>query len=102
RRNTIFSRDWSSDVCSSDLWLLGHQSRSAHQLLNHGQYLPAQHEAAFGPVLLRLSGILILHLNLPQSPQNPNAVKADLKYNILQIGRASCRERVKKLVTNVR
>src|SRR5436309_9162543 len=23
RRHTTFSRDWSSDVCSSDLWLMG-------------------------------------------------------------------------------
>src|SRR6266700_2705487 len=27
RRHTIFSRDWSSDVCSSDLRRRGHRSR---------------------------------------------------------------------------
>src|SRR5690606_39277704 len=32
RRHTRFSRDWSSDVCSSDLDLIASNSESSHQI----------------------------------------------------------------------
>src|SRR5690606_39780324 len=38
RRHTRFSRDWSSDVCSSDLWCL----RSPHGGVENAEGIPAR------------------------------------------------------------
>src|SRR3712207_8770194 len=74
RRHTRYWRDWSSDVCSSDLILTAVQA-----------------EAAGRPVLVKIAPDL--------SDENVDAV-ADLALDlglagiIAKIGRASCRERV--------
>src|SRR5690606_40238484 len=41
RRHTRFSRDWSSDVCSSDLWLID-QGLPCGKEANEAKYLAAE------------------------------------------------------------
>src|SRR5690606_40998549 len=84
RRHTRFSRDWSSDVCSSDLarerqlGRVGYRVAAPHALFrNPGQRADVEREAvAFAAV--------DTHRRLRTCPR---AVEK-------QIGRASCRERV--------
>src|SRR5690606_39308596 len=89
RRHTRFSRDWSSDVCSSDLGpsiLLLRQLLSqihshrlltlpSHRLLSRYRLVVAENPQAKAPVLFQV--LLLLRI-----------VRLELK-----IGRASCRER---------
>src|SRR5699024_9577893 len=75
RRHTRSKRDWSSDVCSSDLNLADFQivtPQAAHVLYDDG---------------LHPSGLDFLHHR-----QKSGAVKTGSRYAI-KIGRASCRER---------
>src|SRR5205809_4894744 len=65
RRHTRCSRDWSSDVCSSDLWLEGAGFRKVGQNVKFDCHVLANQG-------LRLAGCV----------------------HDTQIGRASCRERV--------
>src|SRR5699024_12067870 len=80
RRHTRSKRDWSSDVCSSDLAVVGDGAsadvvKAADQVDDGG--LPGAGGAHEGNLLARLG------------------VEADLvQYLFVQIGRASCRERV--------
>src|SRR5438445_5653211 len=75
RRHTRYWRDWSSDVCSSDL---RHQSAAA------GFQSRRRRIRAFARVVLQLQAAALLGLIA-----GGEAVQ--------QIGRASCRERVKSL-----
>src|SRR5690606_40035250 len=85
RRHTRFSRDWSSDVCSSDL--------EDHKIRRVGGSKEI-------PVDVRI--IAATNRNLPQAV-NDGLFREDLFHRLdlfsvemppLQIGRASCRERV--------
>src|SRR5690606_40222058 len=67
RRHTRFSRDWSSDVCSSDLpALAGHQgdSRMLNRLLSTKPMEPAPHVDAGEPVEGSLQGEATLRRTL--------------------------------------
>src|SRR5690606_40447652 len=90
RRHTRFSRDWSSDVCSSDLGVWGQRGQprltTAESWLGRGldpQPAPAtmvlRYLGAFGPAsvadMQTWSGLTRLR-------------------EVVEIGRASCRERV--------
>src|SRR5690606_40951395 len=94
RRHTRFSRDWSSDVCSSDLRpsITGHDcyyktshgpgyalARNAPQILHH-------RASVFPP----LPAIVSLQLFLES--ENHNALKPP--ESCPEIGRAACRESV--------
>src|SRR2546429_8156395 len=102
RRHTRCSRDWSSDVCSSDLLeeIQTSVGFNSHNLLTGTvwlrdlQYLqPQRQRQFFENVLQRLA-------NLPRVQSAAGAT--DLPYNfpgyvpftVEEIGRASCRERV--------
>src|SRR5207302_2539828 len=91
RRHTRFSRDWSSDVCSSDLeglWL--------SKIVGIGETLGSQGAIAVGGLLL---GSVL-------TAADTTALKARTGFTcwfaagcaavalLLKIGRASCRERV--------
>src|SRR3712207_6867431 len=83
RRHTRYWRDWSSDVCSSDLRLLIERDHS------HG---PA-------PVRLRELSCQPVHrapeISLRLLPGYPGAKPSEYtEVAVLEIGRASCRERV--------
>src|SRR5690606_40347939 len=79
RRHTIFSRDWSSDVCSSDLGIVEHRKR------------PEQHP---GRRVVRLRRALSVR---EEAKMIPDALKLDARVVLpaclvpAQIGRASCR-----------
>src|SRR5690606_40050866 len=75
RRHTSFSRDWSSDVCSSDL----------RRVLPH--VFDVQKFDVFGVLPDQRRRVVPSHL----SPEN---IELD-KRLLGEIGRASCRERVK-------
>src|SRR5690606_40291739 len=93
RRHTRFSRDWSSDVCSSDL-LLWRQSglkdvrdraaRADIALLTVGEMSPGATVFRYG----------IVPQNALRTLTDKGAVANMLCYFVDEIGRASCRERV--------
>src|SRR5207302_5340214 len=89
RRHTRFSRDWSSDVCSSDL---EGSLENAVLVLGSGAYrIGSSVEFDWCAVnavqALRRMGYKTIMVN-----HNPETVSTD--YNECEIGRASCRERV--------
>src|SRR5256884_648634 len=83
RRHTRCSRDWSSDVCSSDLFRL----HGAHRLVQCRKvnYFPAQ-----------IVGLCSLVGGLQAAEKDPGYVIDILQVlqATIEIGRASCRERV--------
>src|SRR5207302_8036170 len=91
RRHTRFSRDWSSDVCSSDLITTAdHDDRvvPAHSFkfaaaLQHAQAGPA-------PVLIRIETRAVHGTGKPTSKQIEEAAD-ELSFLWAEIGRASCR-----------
>src|SRR5690606_39611800 len=115
RRHTIFSRDWSSDVCSSDLGTFEPQLVAKHQrrLAGFDEKVLALH--ARGITTREIQG----HLkDLYQVEVSPTLISSDRKSvveevrawqsrpleavcPIVQIGRASCRERVERSVVAV-
>src|SRR5690606_39835690 len=84
RRHTRFSRDWSSDVCSSDLEVSQRRLRVA----------PFEHELAEQPMRLRerATRLVAVILDLTQRQRGPRDADPQL-----EIGRASCRERANML-----
>src|SRR5690606_41124415 len=84
RRHTRFSRDWSSDVCSSDLEhprLLGERGETRERVV-HLRRRPVEEVAASG--------------TKERVPREEQAV--DEEREVPEIGRASCREREERWV----
>src|SRR5690606_40360775 len=91
RRHTRFSRDWSSDVCSSDL----PASYSFGQKFESGKiYRQEKFRTMFGEIsndkILKSSEVID-----STSSQNSNEQKIKIlkSSEVIEIGRASCRER---------
>src|SRR5690606_13575065 len=91
RRHTIFSRDWSSDVCSSDLFADSTIALSLALFINAAILIVAaaafhtsgnQHVAEIQDAYLLLTPLL------------GGGASAVFAIALLEIGRASCRERV--------
>src|SRR5690606_39727705 len=86
RRHTRFSRDWSSDVCSSDLGKRPY-TQNVTILTHYGRRLPnmfystAVHRY---PVACLEGPAILIHVH-----------HDDIHSEVCKIGRASCRERVK-------
>src|SRR5690606_40604514 len=72
RRHTSFSRDWSSDVCSSDL---GGATAEADQ---HGG--PAQHDELGADRNLALLHVLFADVAIPAGDHDGLVVAADLQH----------------------
>src|SRR5207245_7331570 len=81
RRHTRCYRDWSSDVCSSDL------ERDAARTADSPR-TPALRDAARSPQVWAVRTAAMRNLATPGPPG------ASLGAQTLKIGRASCRERV--------
>src|SRR5690606_40881857 len=93
RRHTRFSRDWSSDVCSSDLVLQRDRRRARAALVEVGAKLRDETSVAY------LDGELEVQpeasgVEVPRADDGPHIVDDEQ----LQIGRASCRESVARPV----
>src|SRR5690606_40742762 len=94
RRHTRFARDWSSDVCSSDLrWLV--------LVRDNGSLFAVTriilHALFWGVTLTILPGIVGWHLLRRRPLRRIRAIQASAEAIVagdLKIGRASCRERV--------
>src|SRR5690606_40621658 len=91
RRHTRFSRDWSSDVCSSDLGLepQAHlMDLVAHHLAHHKLAVADGQHLALGEAGAKLFAQVTAHALVALAVRHREAVK------IHEIGRASCRGRV--------
>src|SRR5690606_41191927 len=91
RRHTRFSRDWSSDVCSSDLAALGGVLVTGALLALLGLLVTRIGTAWIGklmPPVVMGSIVALIGFNLaPTAYEN---------FKQSEIGRASCRERVER------
>src|SRR5690606_39641429 len=93
-RHTRFSRDWSSDVCSSDLLFMCFRQQLIGDARVVGDFTAApilQHEieTAAGTESGNRRGIEDHHQRFLDVPENA----AELCEHAVEIGRASCRER---------
>src|SRR3546814_11743527 len=92
--------DWSSDVCSSDLWLERPDINfmcDGMQAIPYTQYTDAMEPPAAGRrhdawILGRL--LQTIGLPSPLDAQSDAYDGRDMIQSLLEIGRASCRERV--------
>src|SRR5690606_40577139 len=88
RRHTRFSRDWSSDVCSSDLGVPDvHPLYEYHNRVGVGPYGESKVQAEEVCEEYRAKGLPICILR-------PKSFIGTARLGVFQIGRASCRERV--------
>src|SRR5699024_11593591 len=90
RRHTRSKRDWSSDVCSSDLF-------SSMEIPSANKSLPESYKSAKffsseDEVLLTANRQYKMHTAAAFLPQKHNN---SVQFPEMKIGRASCRERVK-------
>src|SRR5690606_41013843 len=98
RRHTRFSRNWSSDVCSSDLTSSGTTSRGKitdYSMERCVKTLRRKHHKVLRVVVVDIS-VNVMH-DFPR-PQWPPQLSLS---NYSEIGRASCRERVSISVCGV-
>src|SRR5690606_41048414 len=92
RRHTRFSRDWSSDVCSSDLTLV-------HGLFQRDLLLEyIRHFVLFEDDGRLVKKIAAYHQFHAVRAVVQSVLKASAPGGTRKIGRASCRERVKMTV----
>src|SRR5690606_40689375 len=92
RRHTRFSRDWSSDVCSSDLWVYGNIGRIQASRSETSPSAPLKAVVAPPPDDPKTCADME-----KQGLESPCSAKKR-KLQETKIGRASCRERGKNTV----
>src|SRR5690606_41177414 len=97
RRHTRFSRDWSSDVCSSDLRYVTYAS-TIKDMLQRVQVRAT--ESAAGKSTADLAKVQGAHMEADAQAKALAAAQEEAKKKG-QIGRASCRERVEMAVVGV-
>src|SRR5207249_6083827 len=91
RRHTRSKRDWSSDVCSSDLEVPAqHLLRLGEQVVTDGPF--AETKEVLGGYFLADCNDLDQAIELAQ--RIPLVDKGSVEIRPLEIGRASCRESV--------
>src|SRR5690606_39802725 len=91
RRHTRFSRDWSSDVCSSDLVVSADDLAPDVLLLTHAH---GDHWGDAPDILKRTGALLIANYEITTYAQQRHGHENAHPMNTGEIGRASCRERV--------
>src|SRR5256884_4605976 len=93
RRHTRCSRDWSSDVCSSDLGTCSSRKSATNSIVwATGQDIPFVPNKRFGGVTLG-GKIAPIFFNT-QEDSGSLPIEVDVTKLEMEIGRASCRERV--------
>src|SRR5690606_40107049 len=96
RRHTIFARDWSSDVCSSDLaWVMGANASLPPDIsVTWAKVMPADFHARFKACARRYRYVIY------NDPIRPAHLAGEVTWNHrpldVEIGRASCRERTEQ------
>src|SRR5690606_40656305 len=93
RRHTSFSRDWSSDVCSSDLMFL-----PAHGQLYSSAELDKNYDMVLKNPSVEIESTEAINLLYNCRFHEADREIRWLKYRFPKIGRASCRQRAKVLV----
>src|SRR5437660_2129744 len=96
RRHTRWPRDWSSDVCSSDLLFLSHVDAERERGSGREAFRPGS-EQRLHSTRAPDSRMARPHLATSDSTNAPNVCGVELiasTPNAVKIGRASCRERV--------
>src|SRR5207253_6267116 len=96
RRHTRWPRDWSSDVCSSDLVLCLVTRHNTRMSLNYPQ---KRHHLL--QQMAQLDTMEYGSLKAEYRPAEPGQSSEPLGPYFKQIGRASCRERVEITVVDV-
>src|SRR5699024_11583498 len=86
RRHTSSKRDWSSDVCSSDLSFYDYRTEKDAPIVNEFTKLGAEVIVGSHPLSV-LDGVDII-------VKNPGISYDNIILSAAEIGRASCRERV--------
>src|SRR5690606_40722630 len=92
RRHTRFSRDWSSDVCSSDLWEIPGGKRDSQESPEVAAAREVCEET--GLRCHDLAPLLAIHPCGLDTVHNPSHAFYTRRFErVPEIGRASCRER---------
>src|SRR5207249_8551604 len=91
RRHTRSKRDWSSDVCSSDL---GQSVQYVRRDLRSQVRIGLHDACDVGEIFLALAAAPLAILRRPDLSEEYILDPSDAKRQTKQIGRASCRERV--------
>src|SRR5690606_40152968 len=94
RRHTRFSRDWSSDVCSSDLDSVQRQRPWPQQILIGLRLVGQMIFNAFRAREMSESLSQLAFHDALTGLGNRRLLRDRLDQELVQIGRASCRERV--------
>src|SRR2546422_7065021 len=95
RRHRRCSRDWSSDVCSSDLeGVAAEQDRATFRIIGNDALLAVARALPRAPAELRGIAALPPSLATRHGPALLDGVQRALALAESEIGRASCRERV--------
>src|SRR5690606_39411718 len=93
-RHTRFSRDWSSDVCSSDLVKL--KDADLQPLYDEGELLPDTTDddtAAAEETFADTEATNFKEMSIQEAKTALDGMKTGQKITLNKIGRASCRER---------
>src|SRR5690606_40680138 len=95
RRHTRFSRDWSSDVCSSDLCVITVITRGKDEIL-----LAKNAHNTKSQMYGLIAGFVEVGETLEDAVRRETLEEVGLQLKNIQyqIGRASCRERVERSV----
>src|SRR5690606_39899701 len=91
RRHTIFSRDWSSDVCSSDLIQFTSDMLPA-DIIGFSTFDSQKNQFSFHPGPIFTQVLLADEINRT-TPKTQSALLEAMEERQVKIGRASCRER---------
>src|SRR5690606_39620782 len=98
RRHTRFSRDWSSDVCSSDLRFYHHNGVDLRAVIRVGlKTILFRQKSSGGGSTISQQLAKILY----KRPSLKGKNRISRASHLIQIGRASCRERGKISVLGV-
>src|SRR5206468_8503686 len=92
-RHTISDRDWSSDVCSSDLLLIGNSGSGKTTLMRSVEQFLTAHSAAGGANVVRINANVLADEHGGYGKAVLGRLWANARRLGVEIGRAACRGR---------